>query len=485
MKRVICVLTIVLIMFVNLGLSSLIHAKGQFEDIRGVVDLNFSKEGTFVVTEEVYLDVKNFVINKSLVRFHGEISYDNNTYPIKLKGDLFKANSFDGFAASFEDLENNFDVIHFSIINSDKIDERELIYHDVKSGTKLLRLYLMRKNTREFIILETKIDNIRGNKHLSFDIINEVNDDEAFDNEFWYHKLIDPIQENLEEVGYWEYSNGNLLSSHNDNVSSEFNILSVPPTSSFIGPDFIQRLYRYSTQRTFSYYDPAWSVWLQLTEKYHIEFITQMNIESYYPTHGFGSNFFSKVFINRKWTETEMGRAPVNSNMLNLGDFGSSKSVKILHSINNSNNNDITFRGYYGYRQNASQRALASNVAKLGAVTSSFATIFNPNSALLATINIVLSNGSDLGLRASEGNLTYHTYDWSLNRKSHAVEFNNHRLTQANALFGLRSRLYINQGINRNLNDNAQIFNMFYVPIYEGSTYRTFMERRDSLRIKQ
>lgn len=179
----------------------------------------FSKENNSKYTSKTFfdlddkgkkLDAYNFVessiglesikINNNHAVLKGSVAYtETENLPFELEGEIFQGkNSNQLIVGKLEDKLDNFDVILFSIDRSPKggiILDKE-IKEKVKDSSEnlpLLKLYLLKKNSRDFTVIE--MDDLEFlNVNKIFDKVDELDKAEHID-EFWYGKILVPETE--------------------------------------------------------------------------------------------------------------------------------------------------------------------------------------------------------------------------------------------------------------------------------------------------
>lgn len=195
------IISILLIVALAVSTFSIVNAKSlETPNIyKGIVNTNLSYEGTKELenTENATLAINKFAYSKPTeVKVSGELAYGENTYSIDLKGNLYKALTFESMLiGDVVDESSNFDVISFAVY-SDALSnylrvDKELV------GCNVLQLYLMKKNTREFIMFELNLNEIMGYNKVN--ISNMINP-EAYEQltdiskEHWWIKVYSPVE---------------------------------------------------------------------------------------------------------------------------------------------------------------------------------------------------------------------------------------------------------------------------------------------------
>lgn len=163
--------------------------------------------------EETTISVKDFTVKDKLIRLKGEVTYNDKSIPFDFEGELLKGRKSDNvLIGKLEDRDENFDVIHFSIDNEHE-NTISLDKTKVKTAQKdsdvLLKLYLLKKGTRDFTVIE-ELDPT----FIDRDIFKDAKKLEKADHieQFWYSKIIKPEIEIVDEIddSYEESTDGDF-----------------------------------------------------------------------------------------------------------------------------------------------------------------------------------------------------------------------------------------------------------------------------------
>lgn len=150
--------------------------------------------------EETTVSIEKMEVKRSKITIEGALSYDDEESTFSLSGELKSGNKSNRIlVGNLEDKNDNFDVIHFSI---DSENDRTITL-DKKKGEKvkknnevLLKLYLMKKGTRDFTVIE--VENPKFIDSKLFKVTDKLESAEHRD-QYWYSKILEPEIEIIEE----------------------------------------------------------------------------------------------------------------------------------------------------------------------------------------------------------------------------------------------------------------------------------------------
>ncbi len=196
MKKILC-----LIVCISICFSLLINVNAQQNNLsinnqfEGKCNLNLPYDGARINENLISarINVNSIDINQdNILSLKSEVTYNQETYKLDISGQLFKAITFDKMlVGDVIDNTNNFEVISLAIVKNPK--KNELHINEDNSNKELLKLYLLKKDTREFIMFEIVYkDLISLNKNLKIQSYEKSKILEDVTKEHWWIKVFNP-----------------------------------------------------------------------------------------------------------------------------------------------------------------------------------------------------------------------------------------------------------------------------------------------------
>jgi hypothetical protein len=195
MKKI--VTAIILVITVASSVFIKVNAEEELVNniILGQANLNLSYDGTKMLDNVVDACLNTDIINVegNMLTLKGSVAYNDESIPINLSCMLLKSKLYvDTFVGNkMIDKEGNFDVIHISLAK--ECDAKKLYVDNSLSNNDAIQIYLMKKDTREFIMLEGSIEKLLSKDFftMSKSYIEEMTKDDTLD-EHWWIKVFKP-----------------------------------------------------------------------------------------------------------------------------------------------------------------------------------------------------------------------------------------------------------------------------------------------------
>ncbi|MED1789037.1 hypothetical protein P4V47_16355 [Brevibacillus laterosporus] len=178
-------------------------SKEKYFDYEAKTFFNLDDKGEKLDTDNFTkssISLENIKIKKNRAVIKGSVAYNEmESLPFELEGEIFKGkNSNQLIVGKLEDKLDNFDVILFSIDRSPQgsiILDKEIKENVIANSEdlSLLKIYLLKKDSRDFTVLETR-DIELFNVDKIFDGVDELEKADHID-EFWYSKILAPETE--------------------------------------------------------------------------------------------------------------------------------------------------------------------------------------------------------------------------------------------------------------------------------------------------
>ncbi|MCB2300011.1 hypothetical protein [Clostridium tagluense] len=156
--------------------------------LNGKVNLSLS-DGAANLTDKLKkasLNLDTLLVNNTSASFSGTVSYEGNEYKIDAQGTVGKGYLVGAglVGQQFTDNQGNFDVTYFTIEDN---SSRLFISPSLKN-TKVLKIYLLRKNTHELVMFEESFSKIQGDTN-KFNVNYDINEIKDVDSgvEYWFY----------------------------------------------------------------------------------------------------------------------------------------------------------------------------------------------------------------------------------------------------------------------------------------------------------
>ena len=128
--------------------------------ISGKVNMSLDYDGSKMLNNlsDTTFNLNSISVSNNELLMDGTVTYNNNSYPIRINSDLFKStNSDNTIVGDAVDQTSNFDVAYLSIVKN--VDKDKLLVNQSLANSNALQIYLLRKGTRELSMFEIPIDN--------------------------------------------------------------------------------------------------------------------------------------------------------------------------------------------------------------------------------------------------------------------------------------------------------------------------------------
>ncbi len=178
--------------------STLVSAANSKTDLDGKVNLSLSEDGKNLYNDlrNAKLDLNTLFVDNEKASFSGTVSYEGNAYEINASGEVGKGYlSGAGLIGKLTDSANNFDIAYFTIEDA-ATGDRIFVAPNLKNK-KVIKIYLIRKNTREIIMFEEDYKKIEHNKkyNVNYNINNVKMAERGAD--YWFLGLVKPEQNTI------------------------------------------------------------------------------------------------------------------------------------------------------------------------------------------------------------------------------------------------------------------------------------------------
>jgi len=195
-NRIFSFILVLTMIISNIGI---VNAKTD-DTFTGKVNMNLSTDGSKMLDhlQDASLNLKNLhITGNNDLQLIGEINYADISSSIHLKGDLRKSKLYKNtLVGNISDKSDNFDVIYFAITSNE--DKSKLFTNKSIGSKEVIKLYLMRKTSREFVMFEIPVDKLESKTKSAVSVnYNERKLRETAADDHWWFKVLKPV--NLSE----------------------------------------------------------------------------------------------------------------------------------------------------------------------------------------------------------------------------------------------------------------------------------------------
>lgn len=196
------IVSFILVLTMIISNGSIANAKAD-ETFTGKVNMNLSTDGTKILDnlQDAYLNLKDLHrTDNNGIELIGEINYSGISSSVHLTGELKKSKLYKNtLVGNVTDEYDNFDVIHFAVTNN--ADKSKLLTSKSLENEEVIKIYLMRKDTREFIMFEIPFEklNVLTKSVMAIDN-NEIEFRDNVADDHWWFKVMKPVDMNENKI---------------------------------------------------------------------------------------------------------------------------------------------------------------------------------------------------------------------------------------------------------------------------------------------
>lgn len=163
------------------------------DNYKGTVNLNLNRDGSNMMLDiqDADIFITDTKCEKNELSINASINYDNKNYTLNLRTELKKSITLDDVFVGNNSIDssNNFKVVFFSIIKNSQDKNCFITKNNAVKNNNIMQLYLMRENTREFVMFELPLKLLDCESKVNYNVqkLKKVED------EHWWIKVLEPV----------------------------------------------------------------------------------------------------------------------------------------------------------------------------------------------------------------------------------------------------------------------------------------------------